>query len=181
MSTKVPTELKGKVWHSTSIENAMSIVRQGFIFAEPDIDQTKCWGGKSERVHPFVRSIGGISLFDFRLPNSHVSEILYSFIPCKSGCAQTVWFEIDVSRLSDSFLSADETRMRWRESGMSRQYMPKLESTSLCPIPTSYINSIYISRKMGCLNLLTWKHLPNKLFKSDSQRVAFSLCVVFSG
>jgi leucyl-tRNA synthetase len=149
LSTKVPTELKSKVWHSTSIENATSIVRQGFILAEPDIDQAKFWGGKSERVYPFVRSIGGISLFDFRLPSSHVSKILYNFIPCKSGCTQTVWFGIDVSRLGDLFLSADETRIRWMESGMNRQYMPKLESTSLCPIPISCINSIYISRKNG--------------------------------
>lgn len=149
MTTRVPKELKGRVWHSTSKENALKIDKHGYIVAEPDIDESKRWGGKSQSVHPFVRSIGGISLFDFRLPNSHISEILYSFIPCRAGWSQTVWFEINVLYLDDSFLSAEQVRLRWIKAGMNRQYMPKLEAASLRPIPTKHINSIYISNKVG--------------------------------
>ncbi len=145
----VPKELKGKIWHSTSVANALEITKHGYILAEPDIDESNRWGGKLESLYPFVRSIGGISLFDFRLPNSYISEILYSFIPCRKGWAKTVWFDIDVQYLNESFLSAEQTRQRWIEAGMNRQYMPKLEAASLCSISTENINSIYISNKKG--------------------------------
>jgi hypothetical protein len=147
--TRVPNELKGKIWHSTSKELALEIYSHGYIIFDPSIDESKRWGGKSKSTHPFVRSIGGISLFDFRLPSSHVSEILYSFIPCRTGWPQTVWLEINHFYLGDMFSSAEETRIRWIEAGMNRQYMPKLEAASLRPIPIEYIKSIYISNKKG--------------------------------
>ncbi|MGR5518921.1 hypothetical protein ACPV5H_26345 [Vibrio harveyi] len=154
MSIKVPQQLQGKVWHSTTLENANEIVRKGYILAEPNIDQSKRWGRNDSSAYPFVRSIGGISLFDFRLPSSHSNPMLYSFVPCKAGYTQTVWFEIDIQKLDESFLSADETREQWKASGMVRNYMPKLEACSLCPIPTNLVKSVYISNKHGTFKLL---------------------------
>ncbi|AYO14234.1 hypothetical protein D0812_07375 [Vibrio owensii] len=146
MTTKVPPQLRGKVWHSTSIENAKSIVGCGAILAEPELSETKRWGSATQL---FVRSIGGISLFDFRLPNSHSSGLLSRFVPCKVDLIRTVWFEIDLSKLGSSFLSAEDTRLRWINAGMNTQYMPKLEAASLCAIPISCIKTVYVCDRRG--------------------------------
>lgn len=152
MITKVPPQLRGKVWHSTSIENAKSIVECGAILAEPELSETKRWGSASLL---FVRSIGGISLFDFRLHNSHSSEFLGAFVPCKVGFSRTVWFEIELSKLGSSFISADETRLRWINAGMNTQYMPKLEAASLSAIPIDCIKAVYVCNRKGVFRVTT--------------------------
>ena len=56
MSKKIPNKLKGKVWHSTSVENAKKIVKYGRIVAEPDIEAKERWGGKCESTYPCGRT-----------------------------------------------------------------------------------------------------------------------------
>ncbi len=152
MSKTIPKQLKGKVWHSTSILNAKEIVAHGEILANPDIEAERRWGGTCESKYPFVRTLGGISLFDFRLPKAHSNDLLVRWVPCHVNLTATVWFEIDTSKLQGFFLSAEETRIRWQEAGMDRQFMPHLEASCLCSIGVQDIKSTYIAYRNGKLS-----------------------------
>ena len=60
-------ELWGGVWHTTHPERFLSILNDGAILLEPPIPNDERWGvGLGPDHYPFVRSIGGVSLFDFR-------------------------------------------------------------------------------------------------------------------
>ncbi|PKG86490.1 hypothetical protein CXF85_01950 [Colwellia sp. 75C3] len=151
MPKRIPHKLKGKVWHSTSFDNAVKIIKSGSILSNPNISTEDKWGGNSETDYPFVKSIGGISLFDFRLPESHSSELLYRWVPCQVKFSKTVWFEIDTSKLHSCFLSAEDTLVKWEKAGMTRNYMPYLEASCISPIDTQYIKSILIGDQNGGL------------------------------
>lgn len=161
MSKTIPNQLKGKVWHSTSVVNAKKIVTHGEILANPDIEAESRWGGTCESKYPFVRTLGGISLFDFRLPKTHSNELLTRWVPCHTKIPATVWFEIDISKLKGFFLSAEETRIKWRDAGMDRQFMPHLEASCLCPISVQDIKSIYIGYTSGKFTSVSLNYFLN--------------------
>src|SRR5258708_6756663 len=60
-------ELVGGVWHTTNQERFLRILEWGTILPEPDISEHGRWGtAAGPEGYPYVRSIGGVSLFDFR-------------------------------------------------------------------------------------------------------------------
>ena len=77
--------LKGGVWHTTSKKRFDGIIADGFIRVSPNIPNASRWktsGGPD--CYPFVRKLGGISLFDFR----DFDEVEYS-----SRCPMSSWHE----------------------------------------------------------------------------------------
>jgi hypothetical protein len=59
--------LRGSVWHSTNSERYKGILSAGAILPEPPIPDSDRWGTRPGTIGcPYVRSIGGGSLFDFR-------------------------------------------------------------------------------------------------------------------
>ena len=65
---KLPAELKGRVWHTTSLVRFQQILRDQAILPEPPtVDNSERWKtGSRPELYPYVRVIGGVSLFDFR-------------------------------------------------------------------------------------------------------------------
>jgi hypothetical protein len=63
---RVLQQLHGGLWHTTSSDRFESILATGAILPEPNIPDSKRWctGGGSEH-YPYVRTLGGVSLFDF--------------------------------------------------------------------------------------------------------------------
>ena len=60
-------ELVGSVWHTTRPERFQHILESGAILPEPDIPKAERWGtAGGPEGYPYVRSIGAVSLFDFR-------------------------------------------------------------------------------------------------------------------
>lgn len=90
--------LVGRLWHATQIDRALAIVSEGEV--RPDAQPRYAAG--------FCRSLGGISLFDFRGGDDRAKGILHcGWLNWLSGHhddeegedAIGVWFEIDASRV----------------------------------------------------------------------------------
>ena len=83
-----PNHLMGALWHSTSLERFSRIIECGAISPTPDIPDSERWcTGNGEKNYPYVRHIGGVSLFDFLDVNLEVYSKEYplsswsSFVP----------------------------------------------------------------------------------------------------
>ena len=79
------------------------------------------WATRAGPVHhPYVRSLGGVSLFDFRsfdrerysqnFPLSDWAE----FVPFRSIWQSSVWIEIDAVALGAAFISGADLLNRWK-------------------------------------------------------------------
>ncbi|KZN30034.1 hypothetical protein N480_03560 [Pseudoalteromonas luteoviolacea S2607] len=159
MTNILPKELERKVWHVTSLENAKKIIAHGSIIANPDIPESERWGGSCESVHPFARSINGISLFDLRQEKALKKHPLSYFKPMNLKAPTTIWFEVDTLALSGNFLSPEEALTKKRKLESYRQYILDLEAISLCPIEMRHIKSVFALGKQGKLSKLSFKSL----------------------
>src|SRR5882672_4084889 len=60
------TRLLGGLWHTTYPERFDGILKTGAILPEPVIPDADRWATSRGREHyPYVRMLGGVSLFDF--------------------------------------------------------------------------------------------------------------------
>lgn len=59
-------ELLGGLWHTTHPDRFEMILRSAAILPEPDIPDNERWSTfEGPKFYPYVRTIGGVSLFDF--------------------------------------------------------------------------------------------------------------------
>ncbi|PKG37080.1 hypothetical protein [Psychromonas sp. Urea-02u-13] len=139
---KFPTELSGRVWHTTNLERYAMIVADGVINANPDIPDNERWGtGLGEEHFPFVRSLGGVSVFDFRNFDVDVTD-WGAFVPCRTDWQSAVWIEIDISVLGNSFISGQSIRELWHKMDSTRKFMTQIEGAVIGSIPTSAFKKI---------------------------------------
>ncbi|MGY5820761.1 hypothetical protein [Vibrio chemaguriensis] len=130
-----PSELFGSVWHTTSLERYSMIVGDGCIKANPDIPDSERWGTNlGEKHFPFVRSLGGISVFDFRDFDADSTDWA-TFVPCRTEWQSAVWIEVDISKLGDSFKSAQSIRELWHEVNSTRKFITQIEGAVIGSIP----------------------------------------------
>lgn len=154
-----PSELYGSVWHTTSLERYLMITDDGCIKASPDIPESERWGTKLGAEHfPFVRSLGGISVFDFRDFDTNATDWA-TFVPCRSDWKSAVWIEIDVSKLGDSFKSAQSIRELWYEMNSTRKFITRIEGAVLGLIPASAFRQVlHYERQNGFFSCLYRKY-----------------------
>jgi hypothetical protein len=143
-------QLHGGLWHTTRPDRVPSIVSCGSIMVEPHIDEKERWGSRDRP--PFVRKIGGISLFDFDdfdPENYAVSHPLSSwqyFVPHRDDWGGAVWLNIDRAAVSNSFISPDEIVGRWDVTGnRGHNVMPRIEAAHLGNLPISAIRSAFLT------------------------------------
>lgn len=148
-----PEELLNGIWHTTNIERFHKIMETGYIAAEPDIPNKDRWKANSgSEYYPYVRSVGGISLFDFRyfeeekyskdypLSNWHI------FVPFFKEWEASIWIEIDYEALENNFLTGKYLIDQWNEQkAYNHTIMPIIEAASLISIPVSLFKRIMIS------------------------------------
>src|SRR5437868_15110386 len=107
-------ELLGGLWHTTHPDRFEQILRTGAIEPEPNIPDRERWGTAAGKDGwPYVRTIGGVSLFDFdnfdeksyeeRCPLSSWSY----FVPCHLDWKCAVWIEIERERIAANSVSGD--------------------------------------------------------------------------
>jgi len=61
-----PNLLRGRLWHTTSFDRYQKIVESGFILPSPPVPDDERWGTiQGPDYYPYVRLLGGVSLFDF--------------------------------------------------------------------------------------------------------------------
>jgi hypothetical protein len=60
-------KLRGGVWHTTNVSRFQGILRSAAILPDPEIPDSERWSTSlGSKWYPYVRTLGGISLFDFR-------------------------------------------------------------------------------------------------------------------
>lgn len=137
--------LQGGLWHTTSAERFESILDAGEISPDPPIPNLQRWGtAKGPSLYPFVRSIGGVSLFDFSGFDESAYNTKYplsmwkTFVPCFSGWDEAVWIELDRSAIANGFIDGTALLARWRQQNeLGRKIMPIIEAAHIGPIPIS--------------------------------------------
>ena len=118
--------LHGRLWHTTHPGRFKAIIQSGFLRVNPDIQNSERWKASNPETYPFVRHIGGISLFDFedfepsiyesRFPLSNWDE----FVPHRKTWGGAAWIEIDREAIVASFRSAEEIHRRSLQRKLSK-------------------------------------------------------------
>ncbi|HIF9218062.1 TPA: hypothetical protein ACX6QF_003606 [Photobacterium damselae] len=129
------------------------IINDGCIQANPNIPDNERWGTKlGEKYYPFVRSLGGVSVFDFRefdvqVHNNKFGNDWATFIPCRSDWQSTIWIELDISKLGNNFKSGQTIREMWHKMKSSRKFISKVEGAVIGSIPISAFKQVLIYEK----------------------------------
>lgn len=146
------SRLLGRIWHSTTMERFERIKADGFLRPEPDIPESERWStNRGPEWFPFVRHIGGFSLFDFpigfdlteyrrRCPSSSLDEL----IPFRSVWRHAVWLEIDRERQASSLRSGLDVWARCEAEGRGKRCMPHIEGAHIGDMPVSSILRAYL-------------------------------------
>jgi hypothetical protein len=107
--------LKESVWHTTTPQRYASIEIDRCIKRKPDIPDSERWKtAQGQKHYPFVRTINGISLFDFRNFDRDAYDSLYplsswhTFVPSYPSPGTSVWIEIDYLKLGHAFIEGKE-------------------------------------------------------------------------
>lgn len=163
--------LLGRLWHVTSQERFHIIKTEGFIKPEPNIPNEDRWSTSGgERWYPFVRYLGGFSLFDFpsqfdvadyrhRCPSSS----LEAFIPYPESWGHALWIEIDQIKQHQNIIRGCDLWKRCEVEGQGRRCMPYVEAAHIGEMPITSIRSVYSSD-----HLAEWQCLHNSDFASEN-------------
>ena len=157
----VLSKLVGSIWHTTSQERYHSILSMASILPEPPVPNSERWSSKGgPRWYPFVRSIGGVSLFDFRQFDPDQYDVRYplsnwrEFVPNRDTWNVAVWIELDLAAES-SFVDPSTLLARWKEHGEGRRLMPLVEAAYVGPISVkSFGRVLEVSRLDHAVRLL---------------------------
>jgi hypothetical protein len=122
---------------------------------EPDIPDNERWSTiKGEDGYPYVRTLGGVSLFDFTQfdPETYSSLCPMSnwrvFVPFLEERKCAVWIEIDQAPIADSFISGKRLLAQWKaEVGRKPKLMPYIEAAHLGPIPKMAFKRAFLVRE----------------------------------
>ena len=97
--------LHGGLWHTTSPQRFDSIARNQEILPDPSIPDAERWGtGMGPDYFPYVRTLGGVSLFDFSDFDPEIYSASYpmsswtEFVPFRDTWGAAIWIEIDLAR-----------------------------------------------------------------------------------
>ncbi|OIP62101.1 MAG: hypothetical protein CO150_07760 [Nitrospirae bacterium CG_4_9_14_3_um_filter_53_35] len=151
--TEFPNVLHGLLWHATHPDRYQKILEAGLILPNPPIPDCERWktGGGPE-YYPYVRTLGGVSLFDFYgfEPESYSAKYPLStwqeFVPYRHCWGISVWIEIDRHTIADHFVSAETLLKRWhQDKAYGHTIMPKIEAAYLGPIPVRAFRRVFIS------------------------------------
>lgn len=138
-----PIILLGGLWHSTNRDRLELILSSGAILPEPDIPNKSRWCASSGPEHyPFVRSLGGVSLFDFmgydhEMYAREYSSSVSAFVPFRPGMGNPVWIEINRSDCQKSIINGDDLLEKWNsEEAYGHNIMPLIEVAHIGEIST---------------------------------------------
>jgi len=147
-------KIQGGVWHMTNLDRFRGILRSGAILPEPEIDNSERWStSQGSEWYPYVRTLGGVSLFDFREFNPEQYSVKYpisswrEFVPYRSAWNDAVWIEIDVPKLGATFISGAELLARWKAEKVGNRIMPEIEAAHLGPLPRTAFKNVFLVRR----------------------------------
>ena len=104
-----PSTLRDGLWHTTTPSRYEQIRSAGWIVPNPPIPDTERWGAsQGPDYYPYVRVLGGVSLFDFRDfdPDSYDAKYPMSnwraFVPYRRECGAAIWIGLDRIKVLDT-------------------------------------------------------------------------------
>ena len=138
-----PSLLYGRLWHTTSPARYQMIIEAGHILPDPQISDQERWGAcRGPEFYPYVRSLCGVSLFDFENFNPEHYGKKYplstwrEFVPYRRTWGHAIWIEINRQVIFEDFISAKNLLARWKqEEAYKHNIMPMIEAAHLGPIP----------------------------------------------
>ena len=141
-----PTELLNGLWHTTSLERLSGILKHGSITPKPNIPDSERWCTRNgEKNYPYVRHIGGVSLFDFQgfNPDKYSQKYPLSswqvFVPKNQKFDDTIWIEIDRKKVRENLINSADLLKQWKtEEKLCHNIMPMIEC--------AYIGELKISK-----------------------------------
>ncbi len=150
------TRLAKGIWHTTHPARLTPIMNSG-LKSEPDVRDSERWkASHGPKYHPFVRTIGGVSLFDFTAfdpeaySRSHPMSTWSTFVPHRADWGGAVWIEVDPDALGERFISADDLVRRWDDGGHHRHtIMPRIECACIGDVPVSAFKSAFMTWSRG--------------------------------
>ncbi len=145
-----PNILYGGVWHTTSLPRFKEILRTGYILPEPNICDSERWGtALGAESYPYVRSIGGVSVFDFKNFDAEKYGIKYpisnwsAFVPCHYNWDSSVWIKINETKIGREFIGGVELLKQWdAQKEYRRKIMPIIEAAYIGEIPISFFERV---------------------------------------
>jgi hypothetical protein len=163
LQKRILPELCGRLWHTTHPDRFKSILMSGAILQEPNIpdEERYCTGGGKEH-YPYVRTLGGVSLFDFYKfdpddfddanPDAYAkrcpSSTWGTFVPYRTDWGCSVWIEIDRERVASQFISGSDLLAKWKsDSAYGHNIMPEIEAAHLGPISCTAFKRVLLVRK----------------------------------
>ena len=137
--------LGGGLWHTTSEARFEGIRSAKAILAEPPIPETERWATRCGPAGwPYVRKLGGVSLFDFAgfCPRTYEAKYPLSswteFVPFRWEWGASVWIEIDRKGAAAKLVGPADLVDRWkREKAYRHRIMPHIEACFLGDLPSS--------------------------------------------
>jgi len=153
----IPEELIGSLWHTTNQKRYSEILLSGFIFPDPDIPDEERWStSQGTEYYPFVRTLKGVSLFDFSTfkPNEYSKKYPASswseFIPYRKAWGCSIWIEIDQDTIIDNFISGITLLEKWKqENAYKNKIMPIIEAAHIGKIPSSSFMRVFHGTESG--------------------------------
>jgi len=148
-------ELYGGLWHMTHPERFKAIMASGALLPDPEVPDGDRWGTSQGPGHyPHVRTLGGVSLFDFdqfdaeeyseRCPSSSWCE----FVPYRQDWGCSVWIEIDRIQASPQLVSGPDLVARWKaDKAYGHNIMPYIEAAHLGPLPRTAFKRAFLVRE----------------------------------
>ena len=144
-----PSILLNRLWHSTTYSRYELILRSGAILPEPEIPDSDRWHTEKGPAHyPYVRSLGGVSLFDFTDfdPKKYGKQYLaswYTFVPLNKLEGNKIWIEINRDLAQKSLIEGRDLVEKWnRENSFGHNLMPIIEVAHIGPILESAFSKV---------------------------------------
>jgi hypothetical protein len=144
-----PQILLNRLWHSTTPARYELILETGAILPEPDIpDASRYCTARGPKHYPYVRTLGGVSLFDFTdfNPDSYSEKYVaswFTFVPINSSGGNKIWIEINRELVQESLIEGVDLIAQWkRNNAYGHNVMPIIEVAHIGPINTSKFTQV---------------------------------------
>jgi hypothetical protein len=149
------SELCGGLWHTTHPERFKAILASGALLPDPEVPDADRWGTSQGPDHyPYVRTLGGVSLFDFdqfdaeAYSEKYPLSCWYEFVPYRQRWGCSVWIEIDRLRVGLQLISGPQLLARWKaDKAYGHNIMPFIEAAHLGPVPRAAFRRCFLVRK----------------------------------
>ncbi len=145
-------ELLGGLWHTTHPDRFEMILQSAAILPEPDIPNNQRWSIlEGPKFYPYVRTIGGVSLFDFDGfdPEDYAQKYPMSswscFVPYRRDWRTSVWIEIDREFVAANIVSSEDLAALQNAAGAHwHKRMPQIEVAHLGPVPRAAFRRAFV-------------------------------------